>query len=209
MNYTLNAIPEDTMTYDEYIRKVSALVDNKATSGGDQSESLVNYTYLNFRRMSRLNKTIIMDATLIAAAEDYGRKMVWVAITEAWCGDAAQNLPYIAKLANIAANVELKLVYRDEHPAFMDRYLTNGGRSIPKVIAFDVATGEELFVWGPRPHIVQQMVMEYKSLPETEKLPFEKFSESIHGWYAKNKNEALKTELLHILRSLEQPKIAE
>ncbi len=203
MNNSLKALPENALTYDEYVRKVSDLVNDKATSGQNQSENLINYTHLNFRRMSRLNKTIDMDPELVNLVEAHGNKMVWVVITEAWCGDAAQNIPFIAKLAEQSSNVELRLVYRDENIDFMDMYLTNGSRSIPKLIAFDEASGNELFVWGPRPIPVQKMVMEYKDLLDHEKLPFDKFAEVIHSWYAKDKNETLKTELLHIFRSLD------
>lgn len=203
MNNSLKSLPENTFTYDEYVRKVSDLVNKKATSGSNQSESLINYTHLNFRRMTRLNKTIVMDDELVRLVETQSNKMIWVIITEAWCGDAAQNLPFIAKLAKAASNVELRLVYRDENIDFIDKYLTNGARSIPKFIALDEATGNELFVWGPRPVPVQKMVMEYKDLVDHEKLPFDKFAEGIHSWYAKDKNETLKTELLHIFHALD------
>ncbi len=203
MNYTLISLPENTMSYQEYLRKVKELVDKKATSGMNQSESLINYTYLNFRRMSRLNKTIQLDNELLNEVNKVNKKMIWVVITEAWCGDAAQNLPYIAKLAEASENVELRLVYRDENPDFMYRYLTNGGKSIPKLIAFDEGSGEELFTWGPRPAPVQNMVMEYKAQLDHEKVPFDHFSEKIHHWYFKDKNKTLKMELLHIFRHLD------
>ncbi|MGB6036026.1 MAG: thioredoxin family protein, partial [Cryomorphaceae bacterium] len=203
MNNPLKQAPQKVLTYQEYVRELNNLVSKKATSGPNQSESLVNYTYLNFRRMVRLNKTIVLDNELIRLVEAHGNRMKWIIITEAWCGDAAQNIPYIAKLADAAANVELQLVYRDENPDLINKYLTNGARSIPKFVAIDEATGNELFVWGPRPAPVQKMVMDYKDQLDHEKLPFDKFAEVIHGWYAKDKNETLKTELLHIFRSLD------
>lgn len=209
MNNPLKQVPQKVLTYEEYVREVSDLVSKKATSGSNQSESLVHYTHLNYRRMARLNKTIVPDNELIRLVEAYGNKMKWIIITEAWCGDAAQNVPYIAKLADAASNVDLQLVYRDENLDLINNYLTNGARSIPKLIAEDVSTGDELFVWGPRPMPVQKMVMDYKDQLDHEKLPFDKFAEVIHSWYAKDKNETLKTELLHIFRSLDKPKVKE
>lgn len=191
------------MTYQEYLRKVEEFVDAKATSGINQSESLIKYTQLNFRRMSRLNKTIRLDEEVVRAVEALDKKMKWLVITEAWCGDAAQNIPYIAKLAESSENVELRLVYRDENPDYMYHYLTNGSKSIPKLIAYDDSSGDELFIWGPRPLLVQNMVMEYKAQMNHEKLPFDQFSEKIHHWYFKDKNETLKKELLHIFRNLD------
>ncbi|HKK40103.1 MAG TPA: thioredoxin family protein [Cryomorphaceae bacterium] len=201
MDNSLISYPENALTYQDYVRQVSEMVNHKSTSGPNQAESLVNYTHLNFRRMTRLNKTIVMDEKLVRLVEAHPNKMVWVIITEAWCGDAAQNIPFLAKLAEKASNVELRLVYRDENLDFMDVYLTNGSRSIPKLIAFDQATGNQLFSWGPRPAPVQKMVIEYKELLDHEKLPFDKFAELMHSWYAKDKNETLKNELLHIFRT--------
>ena len=55
--------------------------------------------------------------------------------------------------------LELRIVLRDEHPEVMDRYLTNGSRSIPIVIALDEEF-RELGHWGPRPRELQAWVME-------------------------------------------------
>lgn len=192
MNNPLKQVPEKVLTYEEYVREVSDLVNKKGTSGPNQSESLINYTYLNFRRMTRLNKTTAIDNKLISLVEAHGSRMKWIIITEAWCGDAAQNIPFIAKLAEASSNVELQLVYRDENLDFMNNYLTNGARSIPKLIAIDEASGNELFLWGPRPAPVQKIVIDYKEQLDHEKLPFDKFAEVIHSWYAKDKNETIK-----------------
>ncbi|MEM9051266.1 MAG: thioredoxin family protein [Bacteroidota bacterium] len=202
MNSTSINLPENTFSYLDYIREIETMVKDKKTSGPDQSESLVNYTYLNFKRMSRLNKTIKLDEEILKTMQTLSKGMTWIIITEAWCGDAAQNIPYISKLAGASENIELKLIYRDENPSFMDRYLTNGAKSIPKLICLDRASKEELFVWGPRPEPVQKMVMDNKALPEDQRLAYDEFSKIVHTWYAKDKNTTLRSELLHIFRSI-------
>jgi hypothetical protein len=88
-------------------------------------------------------------AALEAALEATGPQR-WVVLTEDWCGDSAFSLPVLADLAATTDAVTLRILRRDEHLGIMDRYLTNGGRSIPKLIAFAERTGEELFTWGPR-----------------------------------------------------------
>jgi hypothetical protein len=195
-------IPPQSVSYEEYLREVNEMVEKKATSGPNQSDSLVQYTYLNSRRMKRLNKTIKLDEEIVNAVQRIDKTMAWVVITEAWCGDAAQNLPYISALANSTEKVDLRLVYRDQNEEFMSNYLTNGAKSIPKLVGFDIETGEELFVWGPRPQPVQEMVMEYKDKMGEDKLPFDKFSEEVHRWYSLDKNATLRAELLHIFRSI-------
>lgn len=129
--------------------------------------------------------------------------MTWVVIAEAWCGDAAQNIPYIALLAKACENVEMRIVLRDENLEFMDTYLTNGSRSIPKMVVFKTERLEEITTWGPRPDFIQEQVLAFKKEAPAD-LPYEKFAESIHGWYAKDKNKALDTELFTTFQSIKE-----
>lgn len=65
-----------------------------------------------------------------------------------------------------AAGLKVRCVYRDQNLELMERYLTNGGRSIPKYIILS-QDGEVLGDWGPRAPKVQEFVDEKKSvLPE-------------------------------------------
>ena len=67
-------------------------------------------------------------------------------------------MPVLAKLAATVPGLELRVILRDQHPEVMDRYLTNGSRSIPIVIALDEQF-RELGHWGPRPRELQAWVM--------------------------------------------------
>ncbi|EPR73231.1 hypothetical protein ADIWIN_1662 [Winogradskyella psychrotolerans RS-3] len=58
-----------SMTYAEYRNLVTTLVEDKSTTGTDQSDALVEYTYLNDRRMRRWDKTAkVSDAANIKIA---------------------------------------------------------------------------------------------------------------------------------------------
>ena len=76
-----------------------------------------------------------------------------LAIAADWCGDAVNTLPTVAKWAE-AVGVEFRIIDRDSWPLVMDRYLTDGARSIPIVIALDQEF-RELGHWGPRPSELQ------------------------------------------------------
>ncbi len=103
-----------------------------------------------------------------------------LAITEDWCGDAMMVNPIIRKLTE-AAGVMVHCVYRDDNPELIDRYLTNGGRSIPKYI-FLSQNGEVLGTWGPRSPKVQEMVEEKKAkLPEKEDPQYELHWKTVIG----------------------------
>lgn len=198
----LNAIA-NSISYDDYIELVRKLVETNATTGSDQSEILVNFTKLNYKRMTRLNKTVHVSDQLVETVSKLPFNMKWVVIAEAWCGDAAQNIPYLALLAKACSNVELSILLRDANPDFMDNHLTNGARSIPKAVIFKSGDLEQIATWGPRPDFIQEQVVAFKKEAPAD-LTYEKFAESIHGWYAKDKNHALETELFAIFNSIKE-----
>lgn len=183
-------------TYDEFLQLMEILVAEGKTTGPTQSESLIFYTKLNLQRLLRWDKTFQLIEPL-AIKVKMVKPQVWWVITEAWCGDAAQTLPGINKMALASGgNITLRIIMRDENLSIMDHYLTNGGRSIPKLIAFD-KEGNELFTWGPRPAFVQKMMIDWKANPGTKTL--EELEKDMHTWYAKDKGQSYQQEFLEIL----------
>ena len=120
----------------------------------------------------------------------------WLVITEGWCGDAAQNLPFVAKMAELNSNIDLRFILRDEHLELMDEFLTKGGRSIPKLIALDSSTLQVLGTWGPRPEPMQKLAMNNKASKEKT---YAELNQEMHLWYAKDKGLTLQLEFLAIL----------
>ncbi|HEY4652518.1 MAG TPA: thioredoxin family protein [Pontibacter sp.] len=188
------------MDYNAYVALTEQLLAENKTTGTNHSADLVEYTRMNLHRMRRGEKATVLTDQMLDALKGIERKMVWVVITEAWCGDAAQNLPAIAKIAAASPLIELKLLLRDEHLDVMDAYLTNGGRSIPKLIALDAETLEELGTWGPRPEPAQQLVLDAKA----RQMDFKEMAERLHGWYGKDRGQTLQQEFIPLLRSWEK-----
>jgi hypothetical protein len=182
------------MSYDVYLALIHDLVSEGHTTGINQSEEMVAYTKLNLQRMERIYKTAHISAELEAKVKAIDTHQTWLCITEAWCGDAAQNLPVFAKAAELNPNIKLKLVLRDENLDLMDRYLTNGGRAIPRVIA--IANDKELWSWGPRPATMQAKVLEYKQNPN---FSHDEFVIQLHTWYAHNKTVDVQAEISNLL----------
>ncbi len=181
----LNKSIENSLSYAEYREKVSSLIlENKSTGNDPDSEALLNYSKLNDRRMRRLDKTIKIDATISEKIKNVSSQVKWVVLTESWCGDAAQSLPIINKLAELNENIDFRVVLRDENEELMNEFLTNGGKSIPKLIAFDVQKNEIIDSWGPRPTVATKMVNDYKAAHG--KLTPE-FKEDLQVWYNKDK----------------------
>lgn len=162
-----SSILAQAMSFESYMKLTEQLVDEVRTSGPNQSEAYVYYTKLNFQRMKRLNKTIEVPVRVIELLKEKAANWTWLTLTEPWCGDAAQCVPVIEKLALRAGNIQSLYLLRDEHPNVMDAYLTNGGRSIPKLICLD-ESGKELFTWGPRPMVIQEVMNQLKAEGITE-----------------------------------------
>lgn len=182
---------EKGIAYADYRSLMENLLAQNKTTGPNQSEAMVAHTKMNAQRMHRLDKTIQLLPETIETLTHISKPMHWLVITEAWCGDAAQNLPALAAMAAHSDQLQMRLVLRDENLPLMDQFLTNGSRSIPKLIAFDPTHMQVLGSWGPRPAAAQQMYLGLKA----SKTPFEEASTRLHKWYADNKNLDLQSEI--------------
>ena len=181
---------EKSMTYAEYIKLIDDLLMDGKTTGEVQSEAMFNYGKLNRQRMHRLEKTVKLNDSLKEKAGKIGRKMIWLIITEGWCGDAAQNIPTIEKIAAENDLIETRYVLRDENLELMDAYLTNNARSIPKLIALDAETLQEIGTWGPRP----QTAMDYYLEMKHQGLEKPQMMENLQRWYLQDKEKSLQSE---------------
>jgi hypothetical protein len=191
---------EKSFSYPQYRALIDTLLVEGKTTGTNHSADFINYTQLNVHRMERLDKTIVLNGDLLVALHRLKRKQIWLVITEAWCGDAAQNLPILHLIAAQTPNIELHLVLRDEHLELMDQYLTNGSRSIPKLIMLDAETLTELATWGPRPAGAQELLAAHKANPTESHADFVK---NVQLWYAKDKTLSTQHELLALLKSID------
>ena len=186
---------ENTLTYTEYRELVSNLLAEGKSTGPQQSDSLLNYSMLNDRRMSRLDKTVKLSEETITSAKEVQNPVTWLVLTEGWCGDAAQTLPVINKIANESDQIDLKIVLRDENEDLMNQFLTNGGKSIPKLIALD-QNNDVIDSWGPRPSVPTKMVADYKK--EHGQLDAE-FKKDLQVWYNKDKGKNTQEDMLRLL----------
>ena len=119
-----------------------------------------------------------------------GRCVRLLVLVEDWCGDAVNTVPTLARLADSARRMELRVLRRDEHPELMDRYLTNGSRSIPIVIGLDEEFAETGH-WGPRPAELQDWVMTNRKILSKEEL-----YPKVRQWYARDRGETTVREVL-------------
>ncbi|HLL82697.1 MAG TPA: thioredoxin family protein [Longimicrobium sp.] len=129
-----------------------------------------------------------------AAALGGGWKLL--VISEDWCGDASNTVPVIAKWAEAAPGVAMRIVKRDENLELMDAYLTRGARSIPLAVILD-REWRPVGRWGPRPAELQEFVLREKKAAER---PADEIYRDVRRWYARDRGESTLRELLAAMR---------
>ena len=186
----------NSMTYAEYRNLVITLVEEKSTTGNEKTQDLVEYTQLNDSRMRRWDKTAKVSEEMKTKIENFNKKVTWLVISESWCGDAAHVMPIINKVAELNDNIDYKIVLRDENEELMNQFLTNGGKSVPKLIMIDSETKDVLNTFGPRPTVATNLVQAYKAehgviTPE--------FKQDLQVWYNKDKGQSTIEDLVNLL----------
>ena len=184
------------MAYQEYRILVDSLSAEGKSTGPEQTEALTNYTILNQRRMKRLDKTLKISDESVSKIKNFAKKVTWLVLTESWCGDAAQTMPMINKVAEINDSISLKVILRDENLDVMNRFLTNNTMSIPKLVMVSDETGEVIGEWGSRPSIATQMVIDYKN---KHGMLTPEFKEELQVWYNKDKGQSTLSDLMELL----------
>lgn len=204
MTNIITPISQETInrgfTYAEFSTKVERLLAEGRTTDGDTSEGMLEYTKLNIQRTHRWDKRAVLGDELVETLNSLNTKQTWVVLTEGWCGDSAQILPFINKMAELSDNIELRIILREEHPEIMDQFLTDGkSRSIPKLIILDSETLEVLGNWGPRPGVVHtNYLAERRDVNVGGKIA----TQNLHLWYARDKGKVTQGEINTLLKSI-------
>ncbi|HKK45352.1 MAG TPA: thioredoxin family protein [Balneolaceae bacterium] len=189
-------IVDEAMDYNEYRQMIDELLEDGKTTGTNHSEAMINYTKMNVHRMNRLDKQVELSDSLKERLQAVDEDWIWLVLTEAWCGDAAQNVPVMAKMADQNDHISIRFILRDKNLDIMDQHLTNGGRSIPKLICLDADSLDEIGNWGPRPAVAQEKAMSWKDDPDISK---KEWAENLHKWYADNKTEEIQSEFEELI----------
>ena len=183
------------ISYTVYVELINRLVAEESTTGVEQIKQRIDFTKLNASRMRRLDKTLVIPEQAKQVFRDMKEKQTWLVLIESWCADGAQTIPVLNKIAKEVPAIDLKVLLRDDNPEFMDLFLTNETRSIPKLIIAD-NDGNVLNTWGPRSKAATNMVMAYKK--ENKKID-DSFKKNLQVWYNKNKGEAIVEDLVNII----------
>ncbi len=193
MSLDLALIYDTALDYQPYRTYVDVLVAKGETTGATQNEKYLEYTKLNIVRMNRNDKTVQLSEQQLAqvAALPVCKLLV---IGDAWCGDTAQIIPVLHKMVEASAgNWEMRIISRDTYPDLIENYLTNGARSIPKILFLN-DENEVVNTWGPRPASALAILKNWKANQDT--MSKEDFEKELHLWYAKDRGQEIIEELI-------------
>ena len=186
------------LDYQSYKDLIERLLKEGRSTGPNQSQELLQYSELNVHRMNRVEKTTVLIEDLSAKIDLIEQPQIWLILAEGWCGDAAQTIPIFHLIEKQFPKIKIKLLLRDENVEVMDHFLTDGSRSIPKVLMLDASSLNLLAQWGPRPSEAIALINNLKAA----KVDMMEIKEKLHAWYAKNKGVAVQSEIKDIIAGL-------
>jgi len=184
-----------TLDYEEYLSMIKEKVE--MAEQGLKTFDKIEQIKLNYHRNNRLSKTYKVSPDLEMILKSINLPQTWYLLTEDWCGDSNQMLPCLAKMTRVNPDIQLKIILRDNNPEIMEQYLTDGKRSIPKLISVD-SRGRELFTWGPRPQPAQKLFEGSLALDPSK----DKAKARLHAWYGKDSCRTLETEMAEKLKKI-------
>lgn len=187
------------MDYQQYLKRFEEIIDARHPQQPYDDSHYLGYAKLNYARIYRWWRTPTLNDDLVSELKKIDRQQQWIIIVEPWCGDAAPVHPFLVRLAAQNPGIRYDIHLRDQEPFLINSYLTNGAKSIPKLIVRDSA-GSDLFTWGPRPKPAQQLVDELKAAH----VDAYRLHTALQNWYNQDKGSELQRELLQLFRSLQR-----
>ena len=198
MSYVISAsVLDQTISWDEYYATIKKYIESDDKPEVYKNEKMLKYTADNLRRMDHVLQTINIGSKLYNTMTSIHTGLIWVVLAEPWCGDVSQEIAALYTIASCSEHISFRILQSDSHPEILSAYLTNGSRSIPKLICLKANTLEELGTWGPRPAALQQIVMENKDRTD---ISFGAKVRMIHDWYENDKTLSIQDEFIDLAR---------
>lgn len=183
------------MNWEEYLAYTHQLLTADPPPAPYNNPDYHHYTKMNETRMKRWIRTNPLTEETSQVVKSISRSQKWVVITEPWCGDAAHIVPILYLMSTLNSNIHFELQLRDSESE-IDRYLTNGSKSIPILIVRD-ENGTDLFHWGPRPKEGQEMYLDLAA----KKADFEVVKNAIQTYYNADKSLSTQREITALLKT--------
>ncbi len=189
---------EKGLSYEEYIASWENHIGQSLKGLDKKARKYLFYAKYNKERAGRVIDAFKMSEALMSLIDGIDTPQYWMVLTEDWCVDSAYALPIISNAASRNPHINMRILLRDDNLDIMDQYLTDGGRGIPKLVAFS-AEGKELFQWGPRPQALKLKREDWKE----EGVEGAMLSQKGAEWYDAGGWQKVETELINAIANSE------
>lgn len=185
------------MNYQQYQQLFDEILSNPTPPYPYNDEMYFSFTKLNQSRMRRWDKQFRLEQQLVDKLKNISTTRQWVIITEPWCGDAAHIVPFLIQMAAQNNLITYDIQLRDSEPFLIDSYLTDGTKSIPKLIVRD-QSGTDIFTWGPRPKPAADLAASLKA----SGAEFETIKLALQNWYNNDRGASLSKEIADLISDI-------
>jgi thiol-disulfide isomerase/thioredoxin len=132
-------------------------VTRERFAGGLTYEAYKAAMSRNRERVEDNEKKVVLDPETVRFFKGLPKPLNVVVLAEDWCGDVVANLPVLGRLAKEVGTLDVRILYRDQNPDLIERWLNQGKyQSIPVVVFFDQSF-RELGHWIERPASVTDL----------------------------------------------------
>lgn len=148
----------------------------------------------NRDKMEAARQTLTLEPQATGFLHALPRPVYVVAVAEDWCGDVVRHVPVLQRLADVAVNLKVRYISRDQWLDVFVRFLTNGGEAIPKFIFLNEAF-VECGNWGPMPEVCREIIARGKACGDIGAA-----RKKVGGFYEADHNKRMVIgELLHLI----------
>jgi len=139
------------------------------------------------------------DPEMVTRARLVGGQWRIVAVAEDWCGDSANTVPYLVRLAEQVPGIEVRIANSKDGRWLMERHPTPDGRPATPTIVLLGPEGEERGCFIERPAKLRGWVSENKP-----KLSDEDFQKDKMTWYRDDRGRETVKEMVELLEAAAQ-----
>lgn len=137
-----------------------------------------------------------VPASLLERARAAGGSWRLLVVAEDWCGDSANTIPYVAHLADLLENVDLRIVDSEVGRAVMEAHPTPDGRAATPTVVLMDPSGSEVGCFVERPAELQTWFLEQEDQLEEDDLYDQKYQ-----WYDDDAGAATIMEVVQMIEA--------
>ena len=117
-------------------------------------------------------------------------------VAEDWCGDSANTIPYVAKLVDVAGNLDMRIVDSEVGRGIMEAHRTPDDRAATPTVILLTNEFEEAGCFVERPRVLQNWF-----LASEDKLSRKSLLDQKYAWYDEDRGRETLEEIVGMIEA--------